>query len=183
MFLYKEIMTEVLTVIVFGPEKTTTIGAYQSYLDVVLYQMFGFVGLENNGLCGKPKVKVKCMTLGHVRSTINEAEDYSPFTLDFIDSIYQPTNFMLENPAFLQIIYSGTGSTSVVAVSEEDIWESYPYICLVDAYYNLENLIARSHDFLKVNVLGFDARGNNNVPEFINFDSEYSVMMGETLTG
>ena len=55
-FLYKELTTKVLTVIVFGPEKTTTIGAYQSYLDVVLYQMFGFVGLENNGLCGKPTV-------------------------------------------------------------------------------------------------------------------------------
>lgn len=68
-------------------------------------------------------------------------------------------------------------------MSEEDIWESYPYICLIDAHYEQDWLIARAHDFLKINVLGFDARGNNNIPEFINLEGSYSVMYGDTLTG
>ena len=51
-----------------GLAKTQTVGPYISYLDYVLFNDFGYIGLEQKQLCGRPDIKIRCMIQGQTAS-------------------------------------------------------------------------------------------------------------------
>ena len=105
-----------MNIAVEGLAKTQTIGPYISYLDYVLYTDFGYVVLEQNSLCGRPNIKIRCMSQGQTASSILEVKDgdLSLFTPGFLYGIYT-SNYMEFNPEFLQISYNIDGSAKIEA--------------------------------------------------------------------
>lgn len=78
---------------------------------------------------------------------------------------------------------TGDGATHLTIQSDDDIWGTKPYVCVINAYFNASWSIARANDFALITILGVDYKSLNNAPEIRGLESTFKGEVGKKMQG